>query len=87
MVKQRREGPGAAWEELESAVKTRETSHSAAKSSMAKRLKGKARPETPEEKAARIQALKDAEKYLPVVYAIIAAAVGGIALYFKYLGA
>ena len=54
---------------------------------MAKRLKGKARPETPEEKASRIQALKDAEKYLPVVYAIIAAAVGGIALYFKYLGA
>ena len=46
-----------------------------------------ARPETPEEKAARIQALKDAEKYLPVVYALIAAAVGGIALYFKYLGA
>lgn len=44
--------------------------------------------ETREEKAVRIRALKDAEEaYLPVVYAIIAAAVGGIVLYFSYLDA
>ena len=50
-----------------------------------KRKRGR---ETLEEKAVRIRALKDAEEeYLPVVYAIIAAAVGGIVLYFSYLDA
>ena len=55
---------------------------------MARRLKGKARPETPEERAARIAAQKEAEeKFRPLVYATLAVAVAAVVFYFKAIGA
>ena len=50
---------------------------------MARRLKGKALPETPKQRADRIAAQKEAEKYLPVVYGITLAVVAVVVLYFR----
>lgn len=52
---------------------------------MARRLKGKAQPETPQQRADRLAAQKEAEKMLPVVYGIICAAVLSIMVFFKVM--
>ena len=51
---------------------------------MARRLKGKARPETKQERQARILAQAEADQYQPVVLAVFAGVFGLIVIYFYF---
>lgn len=52
---------------------------------MARRLKGKALPETKQQRADRLAAQEEAKKYLPVVYGIIVAMIAAVVLYIRAL--